>query len=156
MIQFLLLLISSLSLLAVTSEDIDSIDSSCDGISVTLEQFKWESRVLLIFAKDSDSNIYQAQIESLKSHQEGLTDRDLVILSMFDQGCSTLDGNYIDDKSAERIRNKFSDRKETYSVFLVGKDGGVKLHKHQLLSVDELFSVIDKMPMRQREMRGDG
>ncbi len=149
MTQLLLLFISSLSLLAVTHD----IDSSCNGISVTLDQFKWENRVLLIFAEDSDSDMYQAQIKSLHSHQEGLTERDLIIFSVFDQECSNLDGNEIDDISAERIRNDFSDQKEAYSIFLIGKDGGVKLHKNQLLDIDELFNAIDRMPMRKREMR---
>jgi len=149
MTQLLLLFISSLSLLAVTHD----IDSSCNGISVTLDQFKWENRVLLIFAEDSDSDMYQAQIKSLHSHQEGLTERDLIIFSVFDQECSNLDGNEIDDISAERIRNDFSDQKEAYSIFLIGKDGGVKLHKNKLLDIDELFNAIDRMPMRKREMR---
>lgn len=142
--------------MAVTKTDTNDTDSPCDGKSVTLDQFKWENRVLLIFAKDSDSDMYQAQIDSLHSHREGLTDRDLVIFSMFDQECSTVDDNIIDDTSAETIRNNFSDQKETYSIFLIGKDGGVKLQKNQLLSVDELFNTIDRMPMRQREMRDSG
>jgi len=97
--------------------------------------------------------MYQAQIKSLHSHQVGLTERDLIIFSVFDQECSNLDGNEIDDISAERIRNDFSDQKEAYSIFLIGKDGGVKLHKNQLLDIDELFNAIDRMPMRKREMR---
>ena len=156
MTHFLLLLILSISLMTVIKTDTNDTDSPCNGISVTLDQFQWENRVLLIFAEDSDSDMYQAQIDSLHSHREGLIDRDLVTLSIFDQECSTLDGNIIDDTSAESIRNNFSDQKETYSVFLIGKDGGVKLQKNLLLSVDELFNTIDRMPMRQREMRDSG
>lgn len=156
MTQFLLLFIFSLSLTAITKTDTNDTDSPCDGKSVTLDQFQWKNRVLLIFAEDSDSDVYKAQIDSLHSHREGLIDRDLVIFSIFDQECSTLDGNVIDDKSAEKIQNDYSDQKETYSVFLIGKDGGVKLHKNQLLNVDELFNTIDRMPMRQREMRDGG
>lgn len=156
MMQLLLLFISSLSLLVITKTDTNDTDSPCDGKSVTLDQFQWENRVLLIFAEDSGSDMYQSQIDSLHSHREGLIDRDLVIFSIFDQECSTMDGKIIDDKSSEKIENDYSDQKEIYSVFLIGKDGGVKLHKNQLLNVDELFNTIDRMPMRQREMRDGG
>jgi len=37
-------------------------------------------------------------------------------------------------------------------VVLVGKDGGEKLRRGAAVDIDEIFSVIDAMPMRQREM----
>jgi hypothetical protein len=36
---------------------------------------------------------------------------------------------------------------------LIGKDGGVKLRKASPWDVRELTRVVDKMPMRQREVR---
>ena len=38
-----------------------------------------------------------------------------------------------------------------FKLVLVGKDGGVKLEQDSVLSPDELFAVIDRMPMRMRE-----
>ena len=37
-------------------------------------------------------------------------------------------------------------------VLLIGKDGGVKLRSTEPVSTDELFALIDSMPMRRREM----
>ncbi|MEM7620524.1 MAG: DUF4174 domain-containing protein [Pseudomonadota bacterium] len=36
---------------------------------------------------------------------------------------------------------------------LLGKDGGEKLRKARRVTADELFALIDAMPMRQQEMR---
>jgi len=38
-------------------------------------------------------------------------------------------------------------------VILIGKDGELKLRKELPVELSEIFSVIDAMPMRQREMR---
>jgi hypothetical protein len=44
-------------------------------------------------------------------------------------------------------------RPGTFTVHLVGKDGGVKLRREGPLALDELFAVIDAMPMRREERR---
>ena len=40
-----------------------------------------------------------------------------------------------------------------FKLVLVGKDGGVKLEQDAVLAPEELFAVIDRMPMRRNEMR---
>ena len=50
-------------------------------------------------------------------------------------------------------------RPRGFMLVLIGKDGGVKLRKPFPYNVRELSRNIDKMPMRQREIRerrGDG
>jgi hypothetical protein len=42
-----------------------------------------------------------------------------------------------------------------FIVLLIGKDGSVKHRTNKLLPVDELFAIIDVMPMRKREMMKD-
>ena len=41
-----------------------------------------------------------------------------------------------------------------FTVILVGKDGGEKYRAERVVDPDELFALIDMMPMRRREMRG--
>ena len=40
-----------------------------------------------------------------------------------------------------------------FTVILVGKDGGEKYRAERVVDPDELFALIDTMPMRRREMR---
>jgi hypothetical protein len=37
----------------------------------------------------------------------------------------------------------------------VGKDGTVKLSKNSIVPMDDIYALIDKMPMRQREIQRD-
>jgi hypothetical protein len=38
----------------------------------------------------------------------------------------------------------------------VGRDGGEKLRSAEPVAPEELFDLVDAMPMRRREMRGKG
>ncbi len=51
------------------------------------------------------------------------------------------------------LRKKFSIMPGQHMVILIGKDGELKLRKQLPVELSEIFSVIDAMPMRQREMR---
>lgn len=152
----MLLITLSLSLMAQAQPNPDRTASSCPGMDVSLDQFRWENRILIIFAEDSNSDSYRTQIEKFSSFKEGVLDRDLIIFSIFKNECSTLDDQNISDSSAEKIRSELSPQSSSFSIYLVGKDGGVKLKKDEVLGIDELFRVIDRMPMRQREMRDGG
>ena len=150
--KLLLLLTSSLVFMTLTHSATPGSASPCEGRDVSLDQFRWNNRILVIFAGDSTQDTYRDQMDLLKSHNDGVLDRDLVIFSIFDNHCSLLGDETISDASAREIRKKLSPV-TSYSIYLIGKDGGVKLKKDQILEVGELFSVIDSMPMRQREMR---
>ena len=40
-----------------------------------------------------------------------------------------------------------------FNVLLIGKDGGVKATWNRLINTNELFALIDAMPMRKSEMK---
>ncbi len=40
-----------------------------------------------------------------------------------------------------------------FTLILVGKDGGEKFRSGKITTTQELFAIIDAMPMRQSEMR---
>ena len=41
-------------------------------------------------------------------------------------------------------------------LILLGKDGGIKLKRNDRVKFEEIFSLIDSMPMRKDEMRQKG
>jgi hypothetical protein len=43
-----------------------------------------------------------------------------------------------------------------FAVLLIGKDGGLKNRFDAPVTVDEIFGLIDVMPMRMREMQENG
>ena len=131
-------------------------DQPCTGEEISLESFQWENRILVLFAHNSDDESYQTQMDKFSSFEDEIRDRDLVIFSIFDTECSTMNGDVISESSSHSIREKLSPAESGYSIFLIEKDGGVKLKQDEVLEPAELFRVIDRMPMRQREMREGG
>jgi hypothetical protein len=96
-------------------------------------------RPVIVFANtDLDVN-FQTQMKSLRQGAEELAARDVVVL--------------VDANPAEKtaLRKKF--RPRGFAVLLMGKDGQIKLRKPFPWDARELSRSIDKMPMRQQEMR---
>ena len=107
-----------------------------------LEDLKWEKRVVLIFASDGFDENLIAQQEILKNDKEGYAERDLVVLTYL-----------LADKDGQALRQKYNIQKNQFTFLLIGKDGGQKLIKNEVVKSKDLFDLIDSMPMRQSEMR---
>jgi hypothetical protein len=106
-----------------------------------LDRLKWQSRVLVVFAPGEDDARLKRENELVEAQQDGFLERDLKVYRILG-----------DAPDAERLRAKLEVEKKPFAVVLVGKDGSVKLRKSEPLHPDELFRVIDRMPMRKREM----
>lgn len=70
-------------------------------------------------------------------------------------GTSTLDGRVIDTDQAQRLLSEFGVGASSFSVVLIGKDGGEKLRVNAIPDLPAIYAVIDGMPMRGREMSAD-
>lgn len=129
---------------------------SPDPVEVDLSDYRWENRILLIFSDSESNESYQEQLKAVEEHQEGIKDRDLIVISVFSKAGSNIEGTEITQESAEELRNDYRDEDEPYTFILIGKDGTVKMRSNEVVPVEELFRRIDSMPMRQREMQNDG
>ncbi|NBF41151.1 MAG: DUF4174 domain-containing protein [Spirochaetes bacterium] len=58
-----------------------------------------------------------------------------------------------DPECIDSLRDKYGVDGQQFVVLLIGKDGGVKLRAEEPVTTTELFSLIDSMPMRRREIR---
>lgn len=103
-----------------------------------LSAYRWEKRPVVIFGASAEDPDVRRQIEMLSAVRSGLRDRDIVVLTD------------TDPKALGRLRTGLA--LEGFAVLLVGKDGGVKLREDHPVTPDRLFALIDRMPMRQREM----
>ncbi|MFY0692117.1 MAG: DUF4174 domain-containing protein [Paracoccaceae bacterium] len=110
-----------------------------DSSEATLEEFLWLKRPVVVFADTPADPRFREQMELLGARLDALADRDVVILTDTDPAA----------KSALRMKL----RPRGFMLVLIGKDGGVKLRKPAPWDVRELGRVIDKMPMRQQELR---
>ena len=104
-----------------------------------LSEFKWVSRPIVVFADSPEDARFAEQMEKLTDGLEQLLERDVVILTDTDPA------------AASPLRQKL--RPRGFVLVLVGKDGGIKFRKPLPWTVREITRSIDKMPMRQREIR---
>lgn len=129
---------------AVTGGSGNGADSLVVALPPTtrdLDAYQWSHRPVLIFAPSRENSAYQQQLAALRVAQDGLAERDIVVLTDTDPGAAGMLREGLGIKG--------------FVVLLVGKDGGVKLRRGTPLGVDEIFAAIDAMPMRQQEMRRD-
>jgi len=112
----------------------------------------WEKRVLLVFAPDRHDDRLRRQNAALEASADGLAERDMTLIRVFADDSVCVD-DQVHARSASSFYRRFAVDRGEFRVILVGKDGGVKLDRNLAVSADELFALIDSMPMRRYEMR---
>ena len=95
-------------------------------------------RQLLIFGKEAQPSLVKKQMELLDSVKAGVAERDIKIVLV---------------PTGSELHNKYKTIPGAFTIILVGKDGGEKHRTTTVLQPQELFSIIDAMPMRRSEMR---
>jgi hypothetical protein len=116
-----------------------------------LDGYRWQNRLLLVFAPDADSALYRQQQQMLLVAECGLNERDMVIIFVIRDAVSTK-GSPAAPVAAVDLRDAYGVLPHEFRVVLIGKDGGVKLRQEEPISAADLFALIDSMPMRKQEM----
>ncbi|MEE4118955.1 MAG: DUF4174 domain-containing protein [Paracoccaceae bacterium] len=110
-----------------------------DAAGVSLDDFKWTNRPIVVFADSAADPRFAEQMQLLTARPFDLIERDVVVITDTDP----------DARSDVRQRL----RPRGFQVTLIGKDGEVELRKPSPWSSRELSRSIDKMPLRQQEIR---
>lgn len=117
-----------------------------------ISSHKWKNRVLIILSDEDSSDQFNQQVNILQNDPEGLNDRKLVIYYV--KGDTYRKGiNSNEWVHGSNTFESFKDSENHFKVILMGLDGGIKINQSEVLSLDELFSTIDAMPMRRNELR---
>ncbi|MBS8226716.1 DUF4174 domain-containing protein [Vannielia litorea] len=122
---------------AGAQELVQSLASEANALKV----YRWQNRPVLLFADNPEDAQYRIAVEALRGAFDGLAERDIVVLTDTDPA------------SPSALRTRLAPM--GFAMYLVGKDGGIKLRSDTPIRVETLFETIDSMPMRQREMRED-
>ena len=122
------------------------------GQNDLLKPYRWENRIVLLFGSPSDASV-QKQLAELKKDPAGMADRDLLVFHVDKKETRLINPSSNPELSAKQLRSRYNKGKNTFRYILIGKDGGVKLNEREFVANTRLFSIIDAMPMRQREMR---
>ncbi len=106
---------------------------------VTLEQFLWTNRLLVVFADTDRDPAFAKQMDLLLERPDDLLFRDVVVITDTDPALPS------------EIREKL--RPRGFGLVLIDKDGLIKLRKPSPWDVREISRSIDKTDLRQQELR---
>lgn len=106
---------------------------------VTLEQFQWEKRPLIVFADTPNDPNFQRQMDRINAELAPLEERDVVVIFDADPAAKT------------SVRQRL--RPRGFSLVLMDKDGEVKRRVPSPWNVREITHAIDRFPQRRDEMR---
>lgn len=117
----------------------------------TLMQYQWKNRVLVISAPTEEDTNLREQQNAVALTPEEFAGRDMLLVSLLDNGVSTAGDRELTTEEAARERAALGIRPGSFALRLIGKDGSVKLSGETATSMTEIYALIDTMPMRQRE-----
>jgi hypothetical protein len=123
------------------------IDPQQGGMS--LADFEWRYRVVIIFPDDSHIDAVR-QANLLLAEANGLRERDMIVLEVGRNEVKALFGPEY-DLNCYAIRSDLDVTDGFFALKLVGKDGAVKFRTDEVVTPAELFELIDQMPMRQKK-----
>jgi hypothetical protein len=122
----------------------------------TLDKHRWQDRVILLYAAGAKDPTLKRQLSLLTTQKAEVTDRDLVIYQLFPSGGISPNGKKLTASQSLAFFQRYDVRPDTFTLILVGKDGGEKKRTGELVPLEDLFGLIDRMPMRRAEMRRKG
>ena len=109
--------------------------------SSPLEEYIWKNRVIVTFSPNKTNTDRIQILNSIHKNLCEFNSRNIIHIDML-----------FNEKNHEI--EKLSLSPSEFRLILIGKDGWIKLNTRKT-SLEEIFSLIDTMPMRQEEMLND-
>jgi len=128
----------------------------CSTTAQDLKQHQWKHRVLIVQTEDESHPLYKDQLKELEGDNKSLSNRKIVLYEITSSQFRVT--NYADNTISKwsdvepNFLKKLPENK-SFTITLIGLDGGVKMNRNELISIEELFELIDAMPMRIRELQ---
>lgn len=110
-----------------------------DAAETTLADWMWIKRPVVVFADSPADPRFQDQIRMLTERYSALEDRDVVVIADSDPSARTA------------VRQAL--RPRGFALVIMAKDGSIVARKPGPWSVREISRSIDKLPLRQEELR---
>lgn len=126
--------------------------------AMTASPFDGSRRIIVIAAGSVDAPPVSEQRVELMKHVPAMNERDMVVfVTLPDNSVEAVYGPAPTPAEVRAFlrRNPMSEDEvaSRFTVLLVGKDGSVKLRSASPVRAEDLFTLIDAMPMRRKEMK---
>ena len=103
-----------------------------------ISELSWEKRLLVISYDEQEDQIFIKSKKFISDNKCEIEDRNLEIIF------------YEKFKNKDYAKPEFINNK--YGIWLIGYDGQDKSHSTDISLLKEIYNIIDKMPLRKREM----
>ena len=113
-----------------------------DATDVTLDDFKWVARPVIVFADSPNDPRFIEQMQLLAERPEPLLERDVVIIT--------------DTDPSARSSVRLDLRPRGFALVVMQKDGSVGFRRPSPRDVREIVRGIDNFSFRQEELRSGG
>lgn len=119
-----------------------------------LNQHQWKDRIILIGADNYDQAKLKEQLKRIQRTPEDLNERKLVVYEVTPQGFRYHHDGQVEsvNDNGQLFLNMFG-KGVKFQVALIGLDGGTKRRWNDLIDNEQIFGLIDTMPMRRAELR---
>ncbi|WP_115461981.1 DUF4174 domain-containing protein [Winogradskyella aurantiaca] len=123
------------------------------NIAQKLSGYQWHNRLLVISNPLNNLEKETEQLELLGSLDQDFKERKILVLKLTNHNYTVLNSNVTTNTSDPIGIEGLTLSEKEFSILLIGLDGGIKLRQNQSIKRDELFAIIDGMPIRQSELR---
>jgi hypothetical protein len=124
---------------------------------MTASPFDGSRRIVVILAGSAGEELVRQQRGEMLKHGAGLDERDMVVFAVLPDGSvEGVHGTAPTPAEVQAFRSRTplnGAQAGGFAVLLIGKDGGVKFRATRPVAAEELFALIDTMPMRRQEMK---
>ncbi len=125
------------------------ISSNQNVMAQGLVNYQWENRLLLIIGDDPSGDLVLAQYTERTVENK---ERKLIPLVVQPDGYfNTQTSEFIFDPGVFTAYGS----NESFTIVLIGLDGGVKAKFNNAVSIDDIYALIDQMPMRKQELKSN-
>ena len=122
-----------------------------------LNNLKWTNRILIVKTLNTDSEKFNKQLNEFEHSNKELKERKIVLYKVIQDKFSSINftnnGSTHSGKVNEISLKNILDKNQDFEIILIGLDGGIKLKQSEVLLKENLFVIIDSMPMRKNEIR---
>jgi len=112
--------------------------NSLISLDKTISNFEWKKRILLLITDDEDINLIRGVDYFFKEEACQNKDRNIELYKIIG-----------DEIRKYKIPRRYEGKK---GIWLIGYDGGDKAYSRDLSLLNQLYDIVDEMPIRQNEM----
>ena len=126
--------------------------SSFYAQSQVLSSRQWKNRVLLIMSENPNDPLVKQQVSLFSKDVEEMKERKLLLMQVFPE-FYLMGGDSAIRRTSGEVYFDYKSAKKSFELILIGLDGDEKMRRAELIRPQDLYTIIDAMPMRRYEMK---